>query len=202
MIALRINAFQSVQLFGLKRQPILTLSWSDVKVENFTWRFLRSLDIPAQDLHKMQPDKHEWLQRGGVCIEDLKDMHVFPVNPLTDFAVDLAELWNMQLSVEEMVKMGITYEQLVHKGISPGIMTAFHFPLSAWASLGFRTEHAACMQEAEVQMIFALGRDELMQILKDYHWHETSPVNSVVPENVPVMYGVSPGVPPNCPLAV
>jgi len=180
MIALRINAFQSVQLFGLKRQPILTLSWSDVKVENFTWRFLRSIDIAAQDLYKMQADKHEWLQRGGVCIDDLKDMSVFPVNPLTDFAVDLAELWNMQLSVEEMVRMGITYDQLIEKGITPGIMTAFRFPLSAWVSLGFESEHAACMQDPEAQMIFALSREELVQILHDYHGPEKLPGKSTV----------------------
>ena len=123
----------------------------------------------------MQPDKQEWLQRGGVCIEDLKDMSVFPVNPLTDFAVDLAELWNMQLSVEEMIKMGITYEQLVYRGITPGIMAAFRFPLSVWVGLGFVYDHAACMQEAETQMIFALGRDVLMQILKDHNCHESKP---------------------------
>ena len=191
MIALRINAFQSVQLFGIKRQPILTLSWSDVKVENFTWRFLRSLDISAQDLYKMQPDKHEWLQRGGVCIEDLKDMSVFPVNPLTDFAVDIAELWNMQLSVEEMVKMGITYDQLVVKGITPGIMTAFRFPLSAWVGLGFASEHAACMQDSEAQMIFALGREELMQILNDYNCHEKFQVKPTVGGSISPNFPVS-----------
>ena len=78
----------------------------------------------------------EWLQRGGVGLEDLKDMVVFPVNPLTDFAVDLAELWKMQCSVDEMLKMGIHYDHLVAKGITPAIMAAFRLPLSSWVDLG------------------------------------------------------------------
>jgi hypothetical protein len=36
--------------------------------------------------------------------EDLKDMVVFPVNPLNDFAVDLAELWKMQCSLRRCSK--------------------------------------------------------------------------------------------------
>ena len=113
MLAMKLTAYQSITLFGLARQPVLTLSWADIKTENFTWRELRALDLPAEDLKKMQPDKNEWLQRGGVGLEDLKDMVVFPVNPLTDFAVDLAELWKMQCSVDEMLKMGIHYDHLV-----------------------------------------------------------------------------------------
>jgi hypothetical protein len=38
--------------------------------------------------------------------EDLKDMVVFPVNPLNDFAVDLAELWKMHGRSQEMFHGG------------------------------------------------------------------------------------------------
>ena len=102
MLAIQIDAYQSIQLFGYKRQPILTISWNDVKRENFTWRYLRSLSFQAEDLRRLQPDKQEWLQRGGVNMQDLKDMIVFPVNPLIDFGADLGELWNMQCSVESV----------------------------------------------------------------------------------------------------
>lgn len=169
MLAIIIDAYQSIQLFGYRRQPILTLSWSDVKRENFTWRDLRDLNIKAEDLQQLQPDKQEWLQRGGVNMQDLKDMLIFPVNPLVDFGADLGELWNMQCSVDEMLKMQITYTQLVQKGITPAIMAAFRLPLSGWVQLGFQQQHAACMHPDETQLIFGLDPTELMCILNDFN---------------------------------
>ena len=176
MMAIKLNAYQSITLFGLARQPVLTLSWADIKRENFTWRELRALEVLAEDLKTMQPDKNEWLQRGGVGLEDLKDMIVFPVNPLTDFAVDLAELWKMQCSVDEMLKMGIHYDHLVAKGITPAIMAAFRLPLSSWVDLGFSHIHAACFQSTETKMVFGLENSELVQILSEYEKKETADI--------------------------
>ena len=64
MSAVSLTAVQSVKLFGWWRQPILTLSWNDVKQQHFTWRQLRALGLEAAQLKRLQPDKHEWLQRG------------------------------------------------------------------------------------------------------------------------------------------
>ena len=175
MLAIKIDAYQSVQLFGYNRQPILTLSWNDVKRESFTWRDLRALNINASDLQQLQPDKQEWLQRGGVNMQDLKDMTVFPVNPLMDFGADLGELWNMQCSVDEMLKMQITYEQLIHKGITPAIMAAFRLPLSSWVQLGFEREHAAVMRNEETQLIFGLDQPELSNILSNFDYKVEMP---------------------------
>jgi hypothetical protein len=110
MSAVSLTAVQSVKLFGWWRQPILTLSWNDVKQQHFTWRQLRALGIEAAQLKRLQPDKHEWLQRGGIQVSDLLDMTVFPVNPLTDFGVDLAELWSLWYSGSQMAAMGITFD--------------------------------------------------------------------------------------------
>ena len=92
MSAVLINAVQSVKIFGFWRQPVLTLSWTDIKQHNLTWRQLRALGLEAEMLKRVQPDKAEWIQRGGIQVADLTDMTCFPVNPLTDFGVDLTEL--------------------------------------------------------------------------------------------------------------
>ena len=52
-------------------------------------------------------------------------MTVFPVNPLTDFGVDLAELWALRCSAAQMAAMGITFDQLLAKSITPQIRSAF-----------------------------------------------------------------------------
>ena len=86
-------------------EPITVLTWNDVKVYCFTWRQMRALGITADELKEVQPCKTEWIQRGGIQIEDLHDMTTFPVNPITDFGCDLAELWKMKLSHDSMKKM-------------------------------------------------------------------------------------------------
>ena len=79
-----------------------------------------------------------------------------------------------RISVDEMLKMEITYTQLVAKGITPAIMAAFRLPLSSWVALGFEREHAACMHNDETQIIFGLDQAELINILNDFN-HNSRP---------------------------
>ena len=167
-VAVPLSALQSIQLFGIFRQPILVLSWQDVKYHNFTWRNLRALGIEAQALKQLQPDKHEWLQRGGIQVADLIDMVVFPVNPLTDFGVDLAELWQLRCSTQTLVSMGITFEHLIAKGITPQIMAAFALPLSDWTELGFSLHHAQLMRPEECKLVFDIEKPEFIRMLRTF----------------------------------
>jgi hypothetical protein len=165
-VGVRLSALQSLKIFGFWRQPVLILSWKDVKNLNLTWRYLRSLEIDAQSLKNLQPDKHEWIQRGGIQVSDLSDMLVFPVNPLTDFGVDLGELWEMRCNTATLVAMGITFDQLIAKGITPRIMAAFALPLSEWTELGFGIQHAQAMQDDECRLVFNIQKTEFINILQ------------------------------------
>jgi hypothetical protein len=160
MSAVLISAVQSVKIFGFCRQPVLTLSWTDIKQHNLTWRQLHAIGLDAELLKRVQPDKSEWIQRGGIQVSDLIDMSCFPVNPLTDFGFDLAELWSMRCSPAQMAAMGITFDNLLAKGITPQIMSAFAFTLSDWTELRFAAWHAEKMGEDDSQRVFALSKGE------------------------------------------
>lgn len=166
--SIKVTAVQSVRLFGWFVQPVLTLSWVDVKQRAFTWRQLRALGIEAAELMRLQPDKQEWLQRGGIQVADLLDMTIFPVNPLTDFGVDLAELWALKSTGTQMASMGITFDQLLAKGITPQIMSAFALPLSDWTELKFGVHHAQALGEDDCQRVFALSKAELVRIVSSF----------------------------------
>ena len=58
-------------------------------------------------------------------------MTVFPVNQLTDFGVDLAELCVVLCSEVQMTAMDITFDQLLAKGITPKnyLMSTWNIPL-------------------------------------------------------------------------
>ena len=171
MVAVTISARQSVSLLGWWRQPILTLSWNDVKYHHFTWRQVRLVELGVDMLMKLQTDKHEWLQRGCIQVSDLLDMTVFPVNPLTDFGVDLAELWQLQCTPSKMESMGITMDHLLAKGMSPEIITASAFSLNDWMELGFGEAHASKLSSEECVKIFLLEKKELLRLLSTFLSH-------------------------------
>ena len=168
MLAVEITPWQSVRLFGWLRQPTMTLCWTDIKQHAFTWRQLRALDIEPEQLKTIQPSVAEWIQRGGILITDIPDMTVFPVNPLTDFGVDLSELWSLKCDCGTMKRMGITYEQLIDKGITPQIMAAFNMPLSSWVDLGFNQQHANLLSDTESIHVFSVPQKELRNIIMTY----------------------------------
>lgn len=97
-------------------------------------------------------------------------MLIFPVNPLLDFKVDMAELWRMMnntdCSPDDLVEMGVTFEQLLKRGITPEIMFHFGMTLCEWQALGLLASHVEDMQENECKKVFQLDKRETCQILK------------------------------------
>jgi hypothetical protein len=156
---------QSVMIFGWLGQPRLTLVWEDIKLRSWTWRNLREFGLSAEQLHAIQPDKFEWIQRGGLQMKDLPDMTVFPINPLTDFRADLGEVWNMKYTPAQMHSMGITFDHLLQAGLTPPVMYYFNFPLSAWHTLNFGESHARLMNDSDVEQVFRIQKHELLDIL-------------------------------------
>lgn len=159
---------QSVRIFGWWAQPRVTLGWEDIKATEKTWGELRGLGIGAEDLKRLQPDKMEWIQRGGVRLDDMRDMRVFPVNPIVDFRADLAELWKMAPTAQELHDMQVNYQQLVKRGLSPSIMFYFGFELSDWHLLGLDTYQVSQWSETDTKKVFGIGKHETCNILADF----------------------------------
>ena len=159
---------QSVRLFGLWDQPRTVVMWDDLKVLRHSWRTLRTqFEFSAADLKNIQPDKSEWILRGQLTLHDLPDMLVFPINPYTDMGADIGEVWSMGWPVELQVMMGVTYEQMQNRGLTPQIMSYFNFPLSQWQALQFSQKDAAKLSENTVQEIFGVSKQELMTITQE-----------------------------------
>ena len=122
---------------------------------SFTWWQLRALGLETGQLQRLQPDKNEWLQSGGIQVSDLLDMTVIPVNPLTDFRVDLTELWQLRCSGQQLASMGVTFDHLLAK-------------LIEWCDVHFSEQHTLNMQDSDCQLVFGLGKQELQRILRSF----------------------------------
>lgn len=163
---MELTAAQSIAFFGWWDQPRTVLAWDDVKARCLSWRRLRDqYHYSAADLQGLQPSKTEWIKRGALTLRDLHEMAAFPVNPITDMHADLAEVWSMHWTPEQMAEMGITFAQMKACGLNAQIMTHFGFSLSAWTQLGLAAEHVLEMREHEARVVFGLSTAEVAGII-------------------------------------
>jgi hypothetical protein len=163
---MELTAARSIAFFGWWDQPRTVLTWDDVKARCLSWRRLRDhYQYEALELQGLQPCKVEWIKRGALTMRDLPEMAVFPINPIVDMHADLAEVWAMHWTPEQMRTMGITFPQMKACGLNCQIMTHFGFSLSAWTQLGLGAEHVLQMHEDEARQVFGLSAAEVAGIV-------------------------------------
>ena len=164
---MELNSLQSIRVFGLWDQPRSIFTWDDVKQRCWTWLWLRDrLHFTAEELFTVQPDKSEWVKRGALTLHDMMDMTVFPLNPIDDLHADLAEIWSMKWSAEDLLRMGVNFQQIKRCGLNYSIMLHFNFALSAWSKLGFGVSDAHDMRQDELRILFGLEQNEVVSILE------------------------------------
>lgn len=162
---IEITAVQSLHIHGLWAQPRTTVAWEDLRISELTWKQLRDLDFTAQELKDIQSDPGEWITRGKVQLSDLRDMIVFPVNPFSDFRADLSEVWSMKFTINELLKMKVTYHQFRLAGMTDEIMIHFNFSLSQWHSLGMGSVDVATVPSHKSVVLFGVDKETLIQQL-------------------------------------
>lgn len=162
---MEITASQSVQVHGFWQQPRTTLAWEDIRISEHSWRQLRNMGFTAAELHALQPNAEDWIARGKVNLEDLRDMTLFPVNPFTDFKADLAEVWGLKLTVPELLNMKVTYQQFCEAGMTHEIMFHFNLTLSQWFSLGLRSVDVATLPEHKSPVLFSMDKATVLEKL-------------------------------------
>lgn len=163
---IQIESKQSIKIFGWWDQPRLILTWDDIKCKNLTWAQLRKMNFTVDQLKRIQGDKTQWIQRGGLKLSDLLDTTVFPINPISDMQADIGEVWSMKWTSDQMKSMGITYEDFLRKGMTPEIMAHFNLSLSQWVSLGFQSKHI--VYGLMSKRVFGIEEEELRRIIRDY----------------------------------
>jgi len=161
---MELTARESIVFFGWWDQPRTILAWDDVKSRCCSWKSLRQ-QFSRENLQRMQPDKGEWIKRGALTLHDLVDMSIFPINPISDLHADLAEVWSMHWTADEMKMMGMSYAQMRRSGLNFQIMQHFGFSLQAWASLQLDARDVDPMSDAECISLFGLAPQEVKDIL-------------------------------------
>ena len=81
----------------------------------------------------IQPDPAQWTQHASA---GLKHARFLGANPFLHLGADLADVMGMNLTVAEMLRMGITHAQLRSHGMTERMEGFFKFDEVEWQLLG------------------------------------------------------------------
>jgi hypothetical protein len=165
---LKLTPGQSCYLHGwLSPKP--TLSWADIKANPaLSLQNLMSAGLGLDDLHRLQPEVEEWVKAGRVTLADCPLMaDKWGAHPIRDFRADLGDIAGFKWGADAMLKMGLTYADLVEIGLTPASMVVFtHVTLHGWATLGFSRADAAQIPEPVLLSLFCVPKQEVLRSLK------------------------------------
>jgi hypothetical protein len=165
---IELSAPQSVAVYGWTAfKPYLT--WDLVRDDpRMTFRFLMECGLSAPTLHKLQPSAEAWVNANKVDCKDCVNMTMWPLLPTKHLCMDLADIIAEKWTVDQLVRMGVDFQQLLALGLHPQIMNKLRIPLSDWKRLGMRYEDVQSWQDAEIHLAFGLQRGEMASRLVGY----------------------------------
>lgn len=126
---------QATLVFGWAR-PRIILTWRDVLQRKLTLDQLVDLGLSAAQLVLLQPDPGQWVQHAGGGVRHARFLMPWGANPFAHLGADLADVLSLRLSLIEMIRMGITYQQLRAHGMNDDIERMFKLSEEEWGLLG------------------------------------------------------------------
>jgi hypothetical protein len=156
---------QIIRLFGWWNvKPYL--SWDDVQCSpDMTFRSLRAIGLTSKQLHILQPDGSAWVKNGGVTIDDVHEMILWPVHPCNDLKAGLSDIITKQWTSTQMKQLGLSLPELTLLGMDPGLMCMFGYPLSSWINLGLDQTYVDNMDDDQIRKFFKISRTQVLHAL-------------------------------------
>jgi len=156
---------QIVRLFGWWNiKPYLC--WDDVQFSAVTtFRSLRAIGLTPKQLHTLQPDGSAWVKHGGITIDDVHEMILWPVHPCRDLMAGLSDIITKQWTSTQMNQLGLSLPELTNMGMDPGLMCMFGYPLSSWINLGLDRAYVENMDDEQIRKVFKISRIQVLHAL-------------------------------------
>ena len=131
----KLTSLQSFRIFGWRNlRPILV--WNDVLQHKLTLDGLLASGLRPSHLVLVQPDPVQWTAHAGAKLGHARLMMHWPANPITHLGADLGDMIASRFTPTELVRMEVTYAQLVKSGMSERTERMFKFDDEEWAVLG------------------------------------------------------------------
>lgn len=159
MPAITLTAYQAIDIYGWK-QPILVLDWNTVVEQKLSFaRLHKTLHIATQDLKRLQPLKKEWLKENLFSVDDLPDLLPWKVHAFDDLNMSLAEFMCARpLDANFLKETGVTFHQLLAKGLTVDLIKMFPFSVAEWRSLGMGREFVDGLSDVTCGQLFHMPK--------------------------------------------
>jgi hypothetical protein len=131
----KLTPLQSIRIFGW-RNPRPILVWDDVLKNKFSLDLLIGHGLRSHELVLVQPDPAQWVAHAGARLVHARFMMQWPANPFSHLRADLADTLACQFTVAELLRMDVTYKQLIAAGMTAQTEGMFRFSDEEWAVLG------------------------------------------------------------------
>jgi hypothetical protein len=156
--AIRLDPEQSLTLYGLLR-PKRTLTWPDIVANRqITLALCLRAGLPAERLHRLQPDIKEWIRFDRATVEDCVHMAPWRPHPFRDLkckSIGELVLYRDQMPPRLLVDSGVTVTYLrMRYGLTPELMIMMRYSLDDWLALGLDEETLAQVDDAQWPRLF------------------------------------------------
>jgi hypothetical protein len=157
----RLTSPQVARIFGwFDYHPLL--SWPDVQNNTrITFKFLLQCGVTTVQLFRLQHNPSEWVQHGGLQLDDCLEMTQWPIHPVRHMRADLADVLQIRWTSDQMLRVGLTLPDLLNLGMTPTVMSKFGFTLHCWVALGLRRLHINEWTDQELHCVFKMTRHQI-----------------------------------------
>ena len=163
LYAIRLQPEQSLSLYGLLR-PKRTLTWRDV-LDNrrITLRgCVVTAGVPADKLHRMQPDIKEWIRHGRTTIADAQHMGPWRPHAFDDFGCNIGDLivYRQYLTPQMLIDAGIDFRTMRNRyGLTAELMIMLKYSADDWVRLRIDAQFVSHeLSDEHWRKLFGLAR--------------------------------------------
>jgi hypothetical protein len=169
MRIVNLKPHQTISLFGwFNLKPFV--AWDDVlNNHSITFRSMRNVGLSSAQLYTMQPDTASWINHAGITLHDCIEMTQWPLHPIRDMNADLGDILSMRWTPDQMMRLGITLDDLTCIGMEADVMCLFGYPLTSWVHLGLTRKHVVSMNDADIRRVFYISRGQVMAAIPVPH---------------------------------
>ena len=161
---MRLSPAQSTGIHGWGAMLKTTLSWRDVEErDDIDLDLLLRWQVPARELHKLQPDVNKWVMHAGARAKHAVFMTAWGAHPLRDLHGDLADVIALRATSKQLKAMGVTYQDLQAAGMIPDTMRLMGLSFQGWVDLGLTVQDTMRdFTDAQLSKVFLMTRGAVM----------------------------------------
>jgi len=131
----KLTAMQSIRIFGW-RDPRPILVWDDVLRLGLSLDGLIGAGLRASELVLLQPDPSHWVTHAKAGLGHARLMISWPANPFVHLGADLGDVISQKFTADELMRMDVSYGQLVKYGMTERTERMFKFGVDEWVGMG------------------------------------------------------------------